>query len=872
MRRLAGKRTRREPPTITRTLLGRSGDTGEARDGVFGAATIWVLVAVLALVVGVSYIPALSGEFVWDDDVFADETGIHDWAGLLKIWLTPSAITLEGHYWPLVYTSFWLEHKLWGLEPAGYHASNLLLHFINTLLLWRLLGRLAAPGAFLVAAVFAAHPMHVDSVAWIIERKDLLSALFYLIAALAWLRFTDSRRPVLYALALALYVAALLSKSVAVTLPAALLILHWYRDGRVGRNDLLLLIPFFAVGAGITAADLSYYGGREQLDLDYSLLERALIASRALWFYAAKLAWPAELAIIYPRWEVDVGDPWAWAFLVGAAALAAFLWIGRRRIGRGPIAGALYFAVTLSPTLGFVDFGFMQFSFVADRFQYLAGIGVLAVLVGAATRVAEKLPRGPRMGAWGAGALIVGLLGALTWRQAGAYQDDVTFFEHIVAHNPAARHAHRNLSIALFEEERFEESLAAIRVAVELGVGRAASLGHMASVERELGQLESAAEHLRAAIEAKPNDADLLLQFAELRQEQQRQEEANDLLNQVRGLRPGGPKTLNRLAEGFLNSGRYEEALEIYRAGLEIDAGFAPMRAGMGAALFELRRYEEALGAMERALVLDPDLHNAGALHAVMGRAARELGQLDSAAAHLQRAIESEPDDTEHLIQLAEVQHSRGRQDDADQLLGRVRSLGSDDPSTLHVVAESLRRQGRHEDAISAYRSALAIDPEFAPAMQGVGIALYRAGRLEEAAAALALATAQLPEPPEEGAPLPILLGKASEALGQFEAAAEFYAGVARAKPDDAAALDLLAAALFREQRFEEALHAYQALVEIDPEDALSHSKVAAVLFKLERIDAARRSIERALSLDPNLEHARMGLEILRAHGRGETP
>ena len=139
----------------------------------------------------------------------------------------------EAHYWPLTYTTFWLEHKIWGLAPAGYHIVNVLLHFFNSLLVWRLLLRLAVPGAWVVAAVFAVHPLHVESVAWIIERKDVLSGLFYLAAVLVWLRFLEQPRPWRYGLALLLFAAGLLSKSIVVTLPAALLILQWWKEGRI---------------------------------------------------------------------------------------------------------------------------------------------------------------------------------------------------------------------------------------------------------------------------------------------------------------------------------------------------------------------------------------------------------------------------------------------------------------------------------------------------------------------------------------------------------------------------------------------------------------------------------------------------------------
>ena len=423
---------------------------------------------VLGLLVVVSYLPAmLWGGFVWDDNLCIKVDPVRGVSGLQQIWFSPSAIEEEDHYWPLVYTTFWLEHKLWGFAPTGYHIINVLLHLANTLLLWHLLRRLAVPGAWVVAAVFAVHPLHVESVAWIIERKDVLSGLFYLGAVLAWLRFVEQENPRWYVGSLVLYAAGLLSKSIVVTLPAVLLIWHWWKQGRVTSTDLLRLVPFFAVGLVIVLGDLSFYRSGSSASFDYSLAERALIAARALWFYAGKLLWPSGLAVIYPRWDIRVADPLAWGHLIAAVALVLALWHFRPRIGRGPLAGALFFAITVSPVLGFVDYGYMNYAFVADRFQYLAGIGVLAVVIGAAACGVGRLPDLWQKGALGVAAVIIVVLGLLTWRQADIWRDDETLNRHIIALNPEARNAHRHLAKALSNQDRYEEALEPARIAVD---------------------------------------------------------------------------------------------------------------------------------------------------------------------------------------------------------------------------------------------------------------------------------------------------------------------------------------------------------------------------------------------------------------------
>ena len=759
----------------------------------------------LALLVVVSYFPALQGGFVWDDVIFAEEPVIHSPGGLRSIWFAPADIKNEGHYWPLVYSSFWLEHKLWGLRPAGYHAVNIFLHLLNCLLLWRLLLRLRVPGAVLIAAVFAVHPLHVESVAWIIERKDVLSALFYLGAVLVWVRFVEAPRADSYLLAVVLFTAGLLSKSVVVTLPLALLLWHWWQRGGVRRLDLLRLAPLAVIGVAITAADLAFYRGREVLELGYTLAERALIAGRALWFYAGKLLWPVELAVIYPQWEIEAGSPAGWGYVAAAAGLALLLWLGRERLGRGPLAGALYFALTLGPVLGFVDYGYMQFSFVADRFQYLAGIGVLAVLIGAAAHAVGKLPAGEpdaagmrsavglryaaglRYGAWGLAAAAVLLLATLTWRQAGIYRDEVTFFSHVVAHNPEARDAHLNLGSALFEAERFDEGLAASRVAVEQ---RPDSAGALANVGRALVYFErftEAEEHLRRAVVLDPR---------------------NTTAHQ-------------NLAEALRKQGRYAAAVESYRAVLAIDAGFALAYAGMGLALFEAQRYAEALAALEQALALQPELAAPGTLPLFMGRAARELGRLrrrrrplparrgarprrrgaDSRPGHpaprpaarprgrrpagpRPRAASRRPGAAAH--------RRRGAQDPGPPRGGDRRlPRGAGARPRVRAVACRARNRAVPDPSLRRGRSDDGARPGAGPRVAGGGLAVPVHG------------------PGVAGA------GDPAAAVAQYEQAL-------RLEPRNSEALDHLAMARFGQRRYEEALALYRTLAEIDPDNALT--------------------------------------------------
>ena len=776
----------------------------------------------LAALTVTAYLPALGAGFVWDDVIFVEEPVVHEWSGLWNIWFSPGDIAGEAHYWPVVYTSFWLEHKLWGLEPLGYHAVNVLLHLVNVLLIWRLLGRLAAPGAWVVAAVFAVHPLHVESVAWVIERKDVLSALFYLTAALTWIRYTEAPRPGRRLLALGLFTAGLLSKSVVVTLPAALLIRHWWQAGRVTRTDVVRLAPMFAVAFAVTAADLAFYASREPLDLGYSLAERVLIAARALWFYAGKLLWPTDLIVIYPLWEINAADPVAWTYVLGAAALAALLWLGRRRIRRGPLAGALFFAVTLSPVLGFIDYGYMQFSLVADRFQYLAGLGVLAVLVGAAAHGAGRLQAGHRRLAAGVLAVVLALLGAQTWMQAGIYRDGVTLFSHVIAHNPNARDAHLNLVGPLAEAGRLDEALAAARIGVERRPLSADAYVNLGSVLVSLEGFDEADSVLRTALELDPRD----------------------------------PAAHQNLGEALRRRGRHGEAIEMYRAALEAEPDLAPAHGGVGLSLFESGRHGEALAALERALALDPDAPSAGEIAMAAGRAARDAGRLDVAAAHFRRAAALEPESPAPLMQLSNLLADGGRPAEAEQYLRRARDARPEDPAALHVIGEGLRTAGRRDEAIASYREALRIDPDFVPAHIGIGAALLDGERYDEALEALERGFSPGTDA-ATAATAHYLAGRTLLGLGRDDEAATHFERTIERDPDHAEALDHLALWRFGRREYEQALALYRAHADLAPDDPTVHANTGVTLYFLGRRDEALASLERALELDPTHDTAR---------------
>ena len=784
----------------------------------------------LVLLAVVVYIPALLfGGFVSDDWIFVTEPLVRRLDGIVSIWLSPAEIRREDHYWPIVYTTFWIEHKLWGLDPAGYHAVNVALHALNSVLVWRLLLRLGVPGAWLVGAVFAVHPVHVESVAWVIERKDLLSALFYLGAVHVWLRFTESPGPGQYALCLALFAAALLSKSIAVTLPAALLLLRWWQAGRVTWRDAACVVPFFALALGVTLADLAFYRDRIDSALDYSLVERALIAARALWVYAHQLVWPASLPVLYTRWDVHPGDLLGWLAL---AALGATLWLARDRIGRGPLAGALFFALTLSPVLGFVDFGFMRFAFVADRFQYLASIGALAVILGAAVHLASRLhPRGRAVAVVTAAAVLLAL-GALSWQQSRIYRNDLAYARHIDAVNPRHPIGQAILSHVLNAAGHHEEALAAARRGIVLSEGRTGSdydaQAALGTVLLALHRPVEAEAALRQALARWPRD------------------------------RLGGPRPRLQLARALVAQARYEEGLALYRALLREDPGDDAAHLFQGMALLESGRFEAAVESFDRALTAVRDLRTEPHLYALLGEAlARKLGRPDAAAAHLDRALALEPDNVWFLLARVDLARERqraagfpvdGRDVSAVQAAGRAgREAWAEAAEALHV---------RLAEARERCEAAIEQEPGSAFARVALGEVLRRMDEYETAAAVLEEALALAPSRPV-ARDAHRALGEVFEKQGRFEAAARHWRSALGIHPLDATALERLARLRLRQARYEEALPLYRKLVEATPFVAQAHVNLGVTAYRTGRLHEALLALDRALALAPDLEAAR---------------
>ncbi len=579
-----------------------------------------LIAAGILLLVLVAYIPALRAGFIWDDDSYVTENEtLRSLEGLKRIWFEPRATP---QYYPLVHTTFWIEYHLWGLRPFGYHLINVLLHALNACLFWLILRQLHVPGAPVAALLFALHPVHVESVAWVTERKNLLSGAFYLAAALAYLR-TERRRWLLVG---GLFLGALLSKTVTATLPAALALIEWWKKGRVSGRELL---PLFTLGAGmglLTAWIEKHHVGAT---LDLSAIERILVAGRALWFYASKLILPVQLSFIYPRWNIDAAALWQFAFPVGAVGVIAVLWFLRRRWGRGPLVAVLFFAGTLFPALGFVDVYPFRFSFVADHFQYLASLGLLALAAGTRHRAAGMI-----------GLAVAVFFGILTWSQARDYKDQPTLWRATIAVNPACWMAHLNLGQLLAEEGRTTEAMTHFQETLRLKPEYDEGHNNLGITLERQGRAEEAAEQYRAALRIDPDNVNARMNLANLLTTRGEGEPAIHHYREVIRRRPDLAAAHLNLGMLLARKGARPEAIEHFRAALRSDPTLGKAWLGLGMASAQEEAFEEAIDAYRQLLKGDPR-HEQARLYLAI--AYRDSGRMDEAIREFRMLLQQNP-------------------------------------------------------------------------------------------------------------------------------------------------------------------------------------------------------------------------------------
>ncbi len=632
-----------------------------------------LLYGVLLLVsVLFAYHPAWQGAPIWDDDAHLTKPELRTLSGLGKIWTKLGATQ---QYYPLVHSVFWIEHRLFGDAPLGYHLLNIFLHALSSFLLYGILRRLAIPGAWLGAALFALHPIEVESVVWISELKNCLSGVFFFGAILTYLHFDSGRNRRLYLASFVLFSLGLLSKTAIAPLPAAMLGILWWKRGRIDwKEDLLPLAPFFLAGVSFglfTAWVERTYIGANGREFTFSGIARVLIAGRAIWFYLGKLILPLNLTFIYRRWVVSQAVWRQYLFPCAAGVLALALWCVRRR-SRAPLAVLWYFVVMLSPALGFINVFPFRYSFVADHFQYLAGVGPL-VLAGAALSSALSGLKKPFDGAaHAAGLTILTILAIVTWRQCGMYADNEILYRTTIQRNPECWMAYNNLGFMFMGQGKMDDAFTCYRKALDLNYEYPEAHLGLGAAYLKMGNTTEAMAHFQKALT----------------------------------ISPGSALGHYDLGCALLHLGRTDEAVVEFRRALSINPSDAPSHLNLGDALRQLGQTDEAVVEFRSALSLNPSYTIA---HNNLAGVLLRLGRFDEAVTHYRKAVQLEPRSIEIGLNLGRALLKAGRGSDADASFRKIMEVNSTDLDSLHRLCEVFMQIGQPGYAIVAANQALTL-------------------------------------------------------------------------------------------------------------------------------------------------------------------
>jgi tetratricopeptide (TPR) repeat protein len=585
----------------------------------------WLLGLILVFAVILVYLPVWWAGYIWDDDtVLTANPCIVGPFGLKEIWTTNGADIC-----PLTLTTFWMEHALWGLAPLPYHLVNVLLHGACAVVLWRVLRSLQVPGAWLGAALWAVHPVEVASVAWVAEMKNTESGLFFLLSILffvKWLRTKDLKQRSgsnwNYGLTLLFAALAMASKSSTVVLPEVLCLCAWWVKGRWRWRNLIKIGPIFLMSIAAGAVSLwtqKLQGFTAEMDRVRSWPERLATAGDAVWFYLGKLIWPYPVITIYPRWEIDAGWWVSYLPFVAVIVVLILLWLKRESWSRPWFFALSYFLVALLPILGLVNMSFFRYSFVADHFQYLAGMGPLALAgAGLATFADFLIPQKP----WVQSSLCTGLLlilGTLSWSHAWIYENSEALWTDTLARNPNCWVGPANLGLALSQK----------------------------------GQLDEAIKQYRKVLEIKPNLAQPHNNLGNDLSRKGRVDEAIAEYQKALGNDPNYAEAHYNLANALFQKGQVDEAILEYQKALEINPNYANARNNFGVVLARNGRLDEAMAQYQKALEINP---NYADVHNNLGSAFLQGGRADEAVAQFQEALRLKPDYVEAKNNLAKAQ------------------------------------------------------------------------------------------------------------------------------------------------------------------------------------------------------------------------
>lgn len=664
-----------------------------------------LLAIVLVVLTFAAYIPAMTAGAVWDDtNMLFGSRIIRSDHGLRDIWFSNKL----PDYWPITYTTFFLEWRLWGENTTPYHLVNITLHAAAAVVLWRVLRRLSVSGAWVSATIFALHPVAVTSVAWISERKNTLSMLLVALAVWAYLRFEQNRENKWYVSALLLFLLALMSKTSVVMIPVVLLLIIWWQGGRLTKSHLIRITPFFVLSLILGIVTVLFQAIDAAHFRPEGMASRLAAAGWCFWFYLHKTLLPVQLSIIYPRWDVDTGSMTAWLPLVGIFVVAAVAWYRRRKWGRNVLVVLGCHVMLLAPVLGLVQMSFHQYSLVADHLQYIALIVPIAVVVALINKALSRMNNA----GWARRALpmiVIVPLSLLTWQRASAFDSNYALWTDTLQKNPNAWAAHNNLGDSARQRNEPDKAMLHYRKALEINPSAAKPHNNLAGMLRGRGEIDDAMAHYKKALEIDPHYARANYNLAGLYQAFGKLELSVEHYQRAIKIEPDYANAHNNLGIVLRKLGRIDEAIDHYRRAIDIVPEDALAHNNLGNALRIQGHVDEGLVHHRMALVLRPEYAEA---HLAIGVGLQAKGESAEALMHYRQALVLKGEWVAALHRtaalLAGTPGLAETTAEAVQMAERAAALTQHrNPVILRTLAECYAASNRYSDAVEIASAAL---------------------------------------------------------------------------------------------------------------------------------------------------------------------
>lgn len=739
---------------------------------------IILICCLLVVLTTAVYWQVLSSDFVnFDDQMYVTENS-HVQAGLTWKGVIWAFTSYDVAYWhPLTWLSHMLDCELFELKPAGHHLTSLILHIANTLLLLFVLRHMTGAiwrSAF-VAGLFALHPFSVDSVAWIAERKNVLSTLFWLLTMLAYAGYARRGGPGRYILTLFLYALGLLAKPMLVTLPFVLLLLDYWPLGRLPLGPLEAeaqvgdhktsnnrpagfwplvaeKIPFFVLSA-LSVASFSLAVERPRTAVSAQMVPMKLRAANAVVSYAAyiwKTVWPQKFAVYYPY--PDAVPAWQ---VVGALLLVLVVTVLVLLAARSKpylAVGWLWYVGTLVPVIGLYQAGLWPA--MADRWAYVPLIGLFIMIAWGGGDLAGRLGLRPYVSALFVGVCLCAL-SIVAWFQVGYWRDGFPLFsraievtsgnyiahynlgnillrrddtkgaiehyEKAIGFHPNYADAHYNLGIALSASGRYAEAIREYEVVLRLKKEHKKVLSRMADALAKNGQIDEAIAYYGRALEKEDKDAEVLNNLGLALVRKGRIDGAVQRYSEALEIDGDSVEVLNNLGNALMKQGKPDRAVAHYREALRLQPGFAETHYNLANALRQVGQSDEAAEQYREALRLDPNNTDA---HYGLGLVLVEADKYYEAADHLERAVQLDPNFAQARYNLGLVFFKQHNVDGAIEQFRRVLEIHPHDAQMHCNLGVLLKEKGLVAEAIEEFRTALRLAPDLARARRQLDAAL----------------------------------------------------------------------------------------------------------------------------------------------------